>query len=158
MNIVIPNIIIPSDDHIVIQNPSKNTSNILKDRVFPIAVDSEWASVVYEIWINNNKTNIISEDILHRIRQLDACYDWLIYNKDFSEKTISELKSEENIINEGIRIIKDVAIKSLDFNFFEDAIQLETQYFDRILLDTSSKTKYFKKYIENILNIGLLDA
>jgi hypothetical protein len=158
MNIVIPNIIIPSDDHIVIQNPSKNTSNILKDRVFPIAVDSEWASAVYEIWINNNKTNIISEDILHRIRQLDACYDWLIYNKDFSEKTISELKSEENIINEGIRIIKDVAIKSLDFNFFEDAIQLETQYFDRILLDTSSKTKYFKKYIENILNIGLLDA
>lgn len=143
----IPNIIIPSDDHIVHQ---KN-SIYKEEKVFPIAIDSEWASSIYEIWMNNKeKSQVISEDVLHRIKQLDASYDWAIYNEDFSKKTISELQSEENIINDGIKIIKEIAIKCLDFKFFDDAIKLEIQYYDRILFDTSSKSKYFKKYIESI--------
>lgn len=135
----IPNIIIPSDTEII----QSNISN--KERVFPIVINSEWSSVIYEIWMSNKeKSQIISEDVLHRIKQLDASYDWAIYTEDFSEKTIFELKSEENIIKDGIKIIKDIAINYFDFRFFEDAIQLETQYYDRILSNTSSKTKYFQ--------------
>jgi hypothetical protein len=152
----IPSILIPSDNEMVERNIS-NISNISnKERIFPIAIDSEWSSSIYEIWMCNNKYILIMEDVLCRIKQLDASYDWALYNEDFSEKTISELKSEENVITNGMKMMKDMmniidmgSISNMIkfFGFFKDIFDLESEYFDRILSNTSSKSKYILKYL-----------